>query len=283
MARRRSWQRARCLVTGSSSGLGKALAEHLVRLGARVVLTGRSSEKLAMVARPLIEQGADPASVITVAADLTRPDDLQRLFTVAADRLGALDLVINSAGVGATGQFDSHEPGIVRQMFEINVFSLIEVTRAALPMLRRGEFPALVNVGSIVARRALPGRSEYSASKFAVAGFTESIRAEWSRFGIHVLLLNPGFTNTDFERNALVDTARYSVTKRRTMTADQVAVATLRALRRGRNEVTLTLPGRILLVSNRLVPRFVDWGFGLWVLRLFPDAPVHQSRESKTR
>jgi short-subunit dehydrogenase len=280
MARRRSWQHARCLVTGASSGLGKAMAEHLVRLGARVVLTGRSSSKLEAVARPLIEQGADPDSVITVAADLTRPEDRQRLLDVAADRLGALDLVINSAGVGATGQFDTHEPDIVRQMFEINVFALIEVTRAALPLLRLGESPTLVNVGSIVARRALPGRSEYSASKFAVAGFTESIRAEWSRFGIHVLLLNPGFTNTDFERNALVDTARYSVTKRRTMTADEVAVATLRALRRSRNEVTLTLPGRILLFSNRLAPRFVDWGLGRWVLRLFPDAPFHQAKKS---
>ena len=259
------------------------MAEHLVRLGARVVLTGRSSAKLEAVALPLIEQGADPDSVLTVAADLTRPDDRQRLFTVVADRLGAHDLVINSAGVGATGQFDTHGPDIVRQMFEINVFALIEVTRAALPLLRLGECPTLVNVGSIVARRALPGRSEYSASKFAVAGFTESIRAEWSRFGIHVLLLNPGFTATDFERNALVDTARYSVTKRRTMTADEVAVATLRALSRGRNEVTLTLPGRILLFSNRLAPRFVDWGFGRWVLRLFPDAPVHQAEKSKTR
>ena len=281
MARRRSWQHARCLVTGASSGLGTALAEHLVRLGARVVLTGRSSAKLEAVARPLLAQGADPDSVVTVAADLTRPDDLRRLFTVATDRLGALDLVINSAGVGATGQFDTHEPGIVRQMFEINVFALIEVTRAALPLLRRGECPALVNVGSIVARRALPGRSEYSASKFAVAGFTESLRAEWSRFGIHVLLLNPGFTDTDFERNALVDTARYSVTKRRTMTADQVAVATLRALHRGQNEVTLTLPGRILLLSNRFAPQLVDWGLGRWVLRLFPDAPVHHAERSK--
>src|SRR4051794_9700929 len=101
MARRRSWRNARCLVTGASSGLGRALAEHLVRLGARVLLTGRSSAKLEAVARPLLDQGADPDSVITVAADLTRPEDLQRLFAVATDRLGALDLVVNSAGVGA--------------------------------------------------------------------------------------------------------------------------------------------------------------------------------------
>ena len=82
------------------------------------------------------------------------------------------------------------------------------MSRRSCPLLRRGDRPSLVNLGSIVARRGLPGRSEYSASKFAVAGFTESIRAEWAKFGIHVLLLNPGFTATEFEQNLVVDTAR---------------------------------------------------------------------------
>ena len=125
------------------------------------------------------------------------------------------------------------------------------------------------NIGSIVARRGLPGRSEYSASKFAVAGFTEAIRAEWARDGIDVLLLNPGFTATEFERNLVVDTAVYKTDHRRTMTADRVARATLRALARGRNEVTLSAPGRLLLLVNRLAPRFVDWGLGRWTRRLY--------------
>ena len=138
-------------------------------------------------------------------------------------------------------------------------------------MLRRGRRPALCNIGSIVARRALPGRSAYSASKFAVAGFTDAIRAEWARDGIHVLLLNPGFTATEFEKNVVVDTAIYKTDHRRTMTASSVALATLRALERSKSEVTLSAPGRLLLLANRLAPRFVDWGLSRWTRRLYAD------------
>jgi short-subunit dehydrogenase len=139
----------------------------------------------------------------------------------------------------------------------------------------------LVNIGSIVARRALPGRSEYSASKFAVAGFTESIRAEWAKYGIHVLLLNPGFTATEFERNLIVDTARVATAHKRVMTADEVAARTLEAVLRGRNEVTLTAEGRWLLLVNRLAPRFVDAGFARFTRRVFRDV-VRASRSTSS-
>lgn len=272
--RRRRWKDARCLVTGASSGLGRALAEALVRDGARVVLTGRSHERLEQVAKGLLSAGAAPDRVIAVAADLTVPEDRRRLVETAKQRLGALDLVINSAGVGATGHFETHDPDVLRKVFEINVFALAEVTREVLPLMRLGDQPSLVNLGSIVARRSLPGRPEYSASKHAVAGFTDSIRAEWAKFGIHVLLLNPGFTDTEFERNLVVDTAVYPVSNRRIMTPGKVAEAALRAVLRGKNELTLTLGGKLLLLVNRISPRFVDWGFGRWTLHLHPDAPA---------
>lgn len=282
MPRRRSWNDARCLVTGASSGLGRAMAQHLVRAGARVVLTGRSSPRLESIQRALIESGADPRSVFTLAADLTTPSDRARLVDFTTERLGALDLAINCAGVGATGHFETHDPSVLRQLFEINVFALAELSRLLLPVLTQGNQPSLINVGSIVARRGLPGRSEYTASKFAVAGFTESIRAEWSKYGIHVLLLNPGFTSTEFEQNLVVDTARYSVTKRRRMTADTVADAALRATLQGRNELTLTAGGRMLLLANRAFPRLVDWGFKRWTLHLFPESPILQRSSSRT-
>jgi uncharacterized protein len=271
MIRRRSFEGARCLVTGASSGLGKAIAEHLVRSGARVILTGRSLSRLEITARALVSGGANPNSVIAVDADLTEDEGRSKLIHIADDRFGALDLAVNAAGVGATGHFDTHDPSVLRQVFELNVFALVEMTRALLPLLRQGDRPSLVNLGSIVARRALPGRSEYSASKFAVAGFTESIRAEWSKFGIHVLLLNPGFTATDFENNLVADTSRFPTQQKRVMTADQVARQALDAIRKGRHEVTLTLEGKLLLLVNRLAPRFVDQGFARFTRRIFQD------------
>jgi short-subunit dehydrogenase len=273
---RRSWTQTRSLVTGASSGLGRAIAEGLVRRGSTVLMTGRSAERLQAVASRLRDEGADPVRILTQTADLTVDEDRRRLFDAARERLGGLDLVINNAGVGATGQFETHDPSVLRRVFEINVFAMAEVCRESLPLLAEGRDPVMVVVGSVNARRALPGRSEYSASKFAVSGFVEAIRVEWSRFGIHVLQVNPGFTDTPFDDNAVVATARVSVSARRTMKPEAVADATLRAVERHRREITLSWQGRLFVLAGKLAPRFVDWGLKRYLLKLFPDAPVHR-------
>jgi short-subunit dehydrogenase len=280
----RSWSETRGLVTGASSGLGQALAEHLVRAGATVILTGRSADRLAAVVDGLKDEGADPARMITVAADLTVEADRRRLFTLTRERLGALDLVINNAGVGATGQFETHDASVLRRVFEINVFAMAEVCRESLPLLAGGRDPVMVTMGSINARRALPGRSEYCASKFAVTGFTEAIRVEWRRFGIHVLQVNPGFTDTPFDEHVVADTARVSVNHRRTMSPNVVARATMRAIERRRREITLSWQGKLFVLTSIFAPGFVDWGLTRWLLKHFPDAPVlRNSRGNENR
>jgi short-subunit dehydrogenase len=274
MAHRRRWNETRSLVTGASSGLGKALAQHLARAGASVILTARSADRLSSVDGGLAEEGVDPARLVTFPADLTVDDDRRRLFELVGQRFGTLDLVINNAGVGATGQFETHDPSVLRRVFEINVFALVEVCRESLPLLAQGRDPVMVMMGSVNARRALPGRSEYCASKFALTGFTESIRIEWRRFGIHVLQVNPGFTNTPFDDNAIVNTARVSVSHRRTMSPDAVARATLRAIESLKRETTLSWHGWMFVTTSLLAPGFVDWALTRWLLKHFPDAPV---------
>jgi short-subunit dehydrogenase len=246
-------------------------------------LTGRSADRLSAVAAGLVREGADPARVIIVPADLTVDDDRRRLFDVARDRLGALDLVINNAGVTATGQFETHDPSVLRRIFEINVFAMAEVCRESLPLLAVGNDPVMVTIGSVNARRALPGRAEYCASKFAVTGFTESIRVEWRRFGIHVLQVNPGFTATPFDDHALVDTARVSVRRRRTMPPDFVVRKTLKAVEQRRREITLSWQGQLLVFTSKFAPGFVDWGLTRWLLRHFPDAPILQRTKQAGR
>ena len=116
-------------------------------------------------------------SVIAVNADLTEDEGRNKIIHVAAERFGALDLAVNAAGVGATGHFDTHDPTVLRRVFEINVFALVEMTRALLPLLRRGDRPSLVNLGSIVARRACPaGRSTRRASSPSPASPNRSRR-----------------------------------------------------------------------------------------------------------
>jgi short-subunit dehydrogenase len=263
----KSFTGVRALVTGASSGIGRALALELGRRGSRLLLTGRSLERLEDVAQ---RAGSAAGAVESIAADLTSAADRDRVLRRASDLFGgSLDLAIHAAGIGAYGRFETHDPHVLRHLLELNFVAVAELCRLELPLLRRGNAPAIVQIGSIVARRGLPGRPEYSASKHALAGFTDAIRAEWRRDGIQVLLVNPGFCATEFERNAMVDTAIYRTEPRRSMRPEAVANATLRAVARGRNEITLTSSGRLLLSANRIAPRWVDWGFGRWAARLY--------------
>ncbi|ADV62011.1 short-chain dehydrogenase/reductase SDR [Isosphaera pallida ATCC 43644] len=278
MPRFRGWSSRRVLITGASSGIGRALALELAPLGCRLILTGRCATRLAETRDRLQETRSQRGGAtawpepVLVAADLTIAEDRARLIEIVAQEFAhGLDLLIHSAGRGAVGHFETHDPTILRMLMEINFFAVTELARLALPLLKRGQDPRMAVIGSIAARRGLPARSEYSASKFALAGWVEAIRAEWSRYSIGVHLINPGFTDTPFERNHLVDTAVYSTQRHRTMSAQAVAARTLRAIQTNRHEVAFTAQGRLLLLVNRLWPRLVDLGFARFTRYLYRD------------
>jgi short-subunit dehydrogenase len=255
MGQRRNIAGLRILITGASQGIGRALAAAAARRGARVLAAARSAELLDGLAR---EVRAGGGALETVQADVTVAEDRRRLAEAAVQHFGGLDVLVNNAGIGATGHFVEASPQRLRAIMEVNFFGLTETTRACLPLLRQGQRPAIVNISSIVARRGIPARSEYSASKFAVQGFSEALRAELAKDGIDVLIVNPGLTQTNFSRNMLEQKALLPMDHLRGMTAGRVAEAALRALERGRHETTLTLKGRLLLLVNRLLPRLVD-------------------------
>jgi short-subunit dehydrogenase len=258
----------RILVTGASQGIGRALAEEAARQGARVLASARSEELLAELTQAVRGQGG---VLEAVKADITSPADRQAMVDAAQGYFGGLDVLINNAGLGATGQFVEASPERLRTIFEVNFFGLTETTRVFLPMLRRGTTPAILNISSVVARRALPARSEYCASKFAVQGFTEALRAELAKDGIDVLLVNPGLTQTNFSKNMLEQKARVQLDHLRGMTSEQVARYALKALSRGWPEVTLTPAGRALVWFSQIFPGFVDWVLRRKVARTFRD------------
>src|SRR5207302_11419977 len=146
----------------------------------------------------------------------------------------------------------------LRQIMQVNFFGTTETTRVLLPLLRRGNRPALVNISSIAGKRGIPARSEYSASKFAVQGFSEALRAELAKDGIDVLVICPGLTRTNFSQNMLEQKARLQMDHLRGMTAEAVASATLRAIARGRAEVCLSFQGKLLVLVSRFFPRLAD-------------------------
>jgi short-subunit dehydrogenase len=207
----------------------------------------------------------------TVIADVTKPEDRQAMVDAAIKHFGGLDVLVNNAGIGATGHFMDSDPEVLRKIFETNFFGLTETTRVFLPLLKAGTTPAIVNISSVVGRRALPARSLYSSSKFAVAGFSEAIRAELAKDNIDVIVVSPGLTQTNFSQNMLEAKAKMQLDHMRGMTSEQVAVATLRAIEKGKTEVTLTLTGKMLLLVNRFFPWFVDWKAKKTVRRLFAD------------
>src|SRR5438105_13697357 len=169
------------------------------------------------------------------------------MVEAAVHCFGGLDVLVNNAGIGATGHFAEVGPERLRKIMEVNFFGVTETTRAFLPLLKEGKNPAVVNVSSIAGKRGIPARSEYSASKFAVQGFSEALRAELAKDGIDVLVISPGLTQTNFSRNMLEQKARQPMDHLRGMTSAAVAEATLRAVERGRREVHLTLKGKLMV------------------------------------
>jgi short-subunit dehydrogenase len=249
MGHRREIAGSRMLVTGASQGIGRALAIQAARMGAQVLATARSTDLLR-------ELAADGVQILQ--ADVTSATDRQAMADSTKRQFGGLDILVNNAGIGATGHFGEATEERLRQIFEVNFFGLTELTRICLPLLKEGNRPAIVNISSIVGKRGLPGRSEYSASKFAVQGFSEALRAELAVYGIDVIVINPGLTQTNFPKNMLERKSRLQVDHMRGMTADQVAAATLKAIARGANDVTLSGMGKLFVFASRFFPRAVD-------------------------
>lgn len=232
----------------------------------RVLAAARSESLLQELAQEAKQTGG---VLETVIADVTSPADRQKMVESAQRLFGGLDVLINNAGIGATGHFCEASPERLRSIMEVNFFGTTETTRAVLPMLLRGMTPAIVNISSLAGKRAFPARSDYSASKFAVQGFSEALRAELAKDGLDVIIVNPGLTQTNFSKNMLERKARMAVDHMRGMTAEAVAVATLHALEKGKAEVNLTLSGKLIVLFTRFLPRFVDWVIRRKVRSLF--------------
>jgi short-subunit dehydrogenase len=264
------------LITGASQGIGRALAEAAAARGARVLAVARSEPLLKEVVEAVRDRGG---TIEPVLADVTAAQDRQRMVDAARQHFGGLDVLVNNAGIGATGHFVDASPERLRQIMEVNFFGLTETTRVFLPLLREGSTPAIVNISSIAGKRGVPARSEYSASKFAVQGFSEALRAELAKDGIDVLIVSPGLTQTNFSKNMLEQKARLQMDHMRGMSSEDVAAATLAAIERGTSETTLTFQGKLMVFVSRFLPRLADRIAARRVRALFVDEIAARQRE----
>jgi short-subunit dehydrogenase len=240
------------LITGASSGIGRACAFAFAKEGATVVLAARRMELLEQVA---IEVRATGGDARTVRCDVTSSKDVTAMMEQVQRDRGGLDVLINNAGLGLYGPLEALREEQLAQVLEINVMGLFRVTRAAIPLLKaRGE-GQIINVSSVLGHRGLPMLGGYCASKAAVNALTESLRMELKPHGIDVLLVSPGLTDTEFRDTRLhADGYQQEKVPLKAMSAQEVAAAMLQASRTRRRETLLTLPGRAMIYANRVSP-----------------------------
>jgi short-subunit dehydrogenase len=264
MARNLAGKRA--IVTGGSGGIGKAIAMALTKAGAKVALAARSESNLALVVKEIETAGGEAVAVPT---DVTKPADRERLISTAVAKFGGLDLLVNVAGIASWGHFSSSTEAINRQTLEVNFFAPTELIRLAVPHLTNGNDPAICNLTSMCARRGMPAWPEYSASKFALIGLTEALRGEMARFGIDVITMVPGLTNSEWGQHLIRNDGKLDIRYDEGMSTEYVAMKTVDAIRKSKREVVLGGEAKRLIWANRIAPRLTNWLIGQKVRKLY--------------
>lgn len=247
----------RTLLTGAGSGIGRCLALELGTRGARLALVGRNMERLATVAREIIDAGGH---ALALPHDLSNPDGHAQLVQIAVDRLGGLDLLINNAGVSGFGEFARENPADIDNLVNTNIAAPLLLTRAALPVMLDAGRGRIVNIGSILGSIGFPHFAAYSASKFALRGFSEALRRELAGSGVGVTYAAPRTTRTAFNTDALY---RLSIDSGTAIDEPEaVAGLIVAAISADRDELYIGWPEKFAVRLNALLPGMVSRAIG---------------------
>jgi short-subunit dehydrogenase len=250
-------------VTGGSEGIGRALVERLLEIGCKVSTCGRNSDKLYEL------QLHHPHKTLhTVVADVSHENDCRQFIESTLKEFGGIDVLINNAGVSMRGLFNEPKVETIHHLMNVNFWGALYCTKHALPSIleRRGD---IVGVSSIAGYRGLPGRTGYSASKYALIGWLEALRTELLTTGVNVMWVCPGFTISNIRFAALnaegKPHAETSMEESKMMSAEECAEHILKAIAKRKRTLILTMQGRFTVWMNRLFGGLADH----WVHRFF--------------
>jgi short-subunit dehydrogenase len=239
------------LITGASEGIGAACAREFAAAGARISLTARSAEGLLRAGGP---------AALTNPGNLTDEAVRRQVVDRTIERYGAIDVLVNNAGIGIYGASWSDSFQDVRELMELNFFALLGMIQLVAPHMRSRKSGMIVNVGSIAGKIPLPWMTAYSASKYAVTGLTEGLRMELRGDGVKTMLVCPGYVTTRFQQHARTGQAPESVVRarRQAITPAECARAIRRGVERDARTVLAPKAGWLLVAAARLFPRLVE-------------------------
>ena len=246
------------VISGASSGIGKACAWHFAMNGSKVVLAARSEEKLKAIGKEMMIAGYE---ILTVRADVSNEEDCQNLISETINKYKVIDVLINNAGISMRATLEEMDLSVMKKVMDINFFGTVFCTKYALPFILKSK-GSIVGVSSIAGFKGLPARTAYSASKFAMQGFLESLRIENLKKGLHVLIACPGFTASNIRNTALSKDGEVQRESPRDeskmMTAEKVAEYIYKAVINRQNSLVLTINGKLTVFLNKLIPSVID-------------------------
>lgn len=262
------------VVTGASSGIGRACAKEFFSCGAKVVLASRSEGKLVELAGEL---DADGERTLVVTTDVTCESQCRNLIERTVDRFGRVDILVCNSGVSMRASFDEVDMSVLKRLMDVNFWGTVYCVKYALPYLLQSH-GTVVGVNSVAGYLGLPGRTGYSASKYAMRGFLETIRNEYLNQGLRVFIIAPGFTESNVRYSALTaDGTPQGQTPRNEssmMSAEEVAVAVRKGVQCGSRFKALTfVNGKLAIFLNKWWPSLVS-RLANRSMRMEPDSPV---------
>jgi short-subunit dehydrogenase len=270
-SRESNMQKKVVVITGASSGIGKALAEKYAEEGWNLVLAARRLDRL----QELKDKWSN-TEILAVQTDVTHEDDCRKLIEMAVEKFGRIDVLINNAGISMRALFHNVDLKVLHQVMDVNFWGTVYCTKFALPWLLKSK-GSLVGVISIGGYIGLPGRSGYSSAKFAVRGFLETIRTENMKTGLHVLIAAPSFTTSEIRKTALIANGdQQGETPRdeaKMMSAEDCASHIYKAVQKRKRELILTLTeGKLTVFLSKIFPSFID-KMSYKVFSREPDSP----------
>ena len=261
------------VITGASSGIGRAMAEVYAADGAKVVLAARSEEQLQEVTDGIRAAGGE---AVWCKTDVVSEEECKNLIDKAVEAYGGIDVMICNAGLSMRALFDDVDLKVLHRLMDVNFWGTVNCAKYALPWLQKSK-GSLVGISSVAGLHGLPGRTGYSASKFAMTGFLETVRIENLRKGLHVMVACPGFTASNVRFSALTaDGSQQGATPRKEekmMTAEEVARIVRRGILKRKRLCLMEAEGRATHFVKKFAPGFLDKMFYM-VMSKEPDSPL---------